>query len=348
MLAMYSHGKSLPMPLVIAPPPPAFIQSAASANPTTPRHDAPGPLAVIAAVAGEGAEPAAADGASSGHGTFSLQGARDVTLHVQRWEAQPTRRGVLVISHGLNSHSGRYTDLARELTQRGWTVYAHDHRGHGKSGGSKVDVERFDDFVQDLQTVIDTVRRREPGLPLVLYGHSMGGQVAARFAIEQKPMLAGLVLVAPAMAEPEGADAFKAGAARFLTWMGAGSLRVFELSTDGFSRDPAVTASLEADPLIYGNGTARLATEIIASIRTSNARAAELELPVLALHGDVDTITPAAATEAFVRQVGRADAVFKSLPGYVHDPLFDADAGMPRQLVYEQIDRWITEGARAP
>lgn len=322
------------MTVPVAKPPPAPIHLAAIRNEDAPSADARGPLAVLAEPSGSASEGSAA------HATFSVEGTEGVTLHVQSWRGA-TARGIFVISHGLKSHGGRYAEVARELTQRGWIVYAHDHRGHGKSGAEKVDVGAFDHFVQDLGTVLRAAQQRDPGLPVVLYGHSMGGQVAARFALDNKASIAGLILVAPAMGEPTGADKMKAGAARFLTWIGGGSLRVFELTSAGFSRDPKVTASIDSDPLVYGNGTARLATEIIASIRKTNERAGELAVPLLAIHGDADTITPARATEHFAGQVRQAAARFESLPGYFHDPLFDVDSRVPRQLVYDQADRWI-------
>jgi len=89
---------------------------------------------------------------------------------------------VLVV-HGLGEHGGRYAEVARTLTEAGWCVVAHDHRGHGESGGRRGVIDAPDDLLADLARVIDAVRTVRPGR-LVLLGHSLGGLVAGRFVAE--------------------------------------------------------------------------------------------------------------------------------------------------------------------
>lgn len=287
------------------------------------------------------------------HGTFEVKGKDGVALHTRYWKPAGSKpRGVFVISHGLRSHGGRYDGVAREMAQRGWLVVAPDHRGHGLSGGKKVDVARFDDYVDDLSAVYDAAKKQAPGAPVVMFGHSMGGQIATRFALDHKDALAGLVLAAPALGAPSSpTDKVKAGAARALSWFGTNvgwprtdQLRVFALDNGDFSRDPKVVASMNADPHIYGNGTARLADELLGAIDDTQARAGELTVPLLTMHGGADTVTEARASEAFTRSAKNSDARFQLFPEHAHDLLHDLDSGPVREALFAQADRWIARG----
>jgi serine/threonine protein kinase len=84
--------------------------------------------------------------------------------------------------HGLKDHSARYADLATQAAAHGFSVYAFDLRGHGRSAGPRVAPDRWTDYVDDLDRFLTRVQQREPGKPVFLFGHSMGGAIAARAA----------------------------------------------------------------------------------------------------------------------------------------------------------------------
>lgn len=104
--------------------------------------------------------------------------------------ADTAARGIVLVCHGLAEHSRRYQTFAEALASRGYQVYAHDHRGHGettapdsalglfarKDGTAKV--------IADVMAMRDLAVEREPGLPVILFGHSMGGLIALNVAIE--------------------------------------------------------------------------------------------------------------------------------------------------------------------
>ena len=86
----------------------------------------------------------------------------------------------MVIAHGLGEHSGRYGNIINELKGSNVSVYALDHRGHGKSGGKIGHVESFMDYVYDLKIFIDLIKEDINDNRLILLGHSMGGVIAGR------------------------------------------------------------------------------------------------------------------------------------------------------------------------
>ncbi|MDR9759112.1 alpha/beta hydrolase [Rhizobium redzepovicii] len=104
-------------------------------------------------------------------------------------EAVGPARGILLISHGLAEHSKRYRAFAEAMAARGYHVYAHDHRGHGETTAPDAPVGRFarrggvDRVIGDVLAMRAHAAMRHPGLPVILFGHSMGGLIALNAAV---------------------------------------------------------------------------------------------------------------------------------------------------------------------
>ena len=105
----------------------------------------------------------------------------------------------MLVAHGYGEHSGRYGNLVDFFVPRGYAIYALDHRGHGRSGGERVHVGSFDDYVDDLKTYFDRVREEAADTPIYFLGHSMGVFIAVSYAARYQDELAGLILSGGAM-----------------------------------------------------------------------------------------------------------------------------------------------------
>jgi alpha-beta hydrolase superfamily lysophospholipase len=107
---------------------------------------------------------------------------------------------VVQIAHGMAEHSERYARFAQRLTEAGYAVYAGDHRGHGstareaRDAGYFADRDGFDTVVEDLHLLGEHARAEHPGLPFVLFGHSMGSFLSRAYAIRYGAQLDGLIL----------------------------------------------------------------------------------------------------------------------------------------------------------
>jgi alpha-beta hydrolase superfamily lysophospholipase len=123
----------------------------------------------------------------------TFKGVGDLSIFGRSWRPPGKARGVVVIAHGFNSHSGQYQWAAEQFLADDLAVYALDHHGRGKSGGERFYVEKVADYVSDLATFIRLAKSREPGLPVFLLGHSAGGVIACLYAIESQAELAGLI-----------------------------------------------------------------------------------------------------------------------------------------------------------
>jgi alpha-beta hydrolase superfamily lysophospholipase len=222
----------------------------------------------------------------------------------QVWRPQGAPRALVVISHGLAEHSGRYVELAGRLTARGYAVHALDHHGHGRSGGRRSNIGRFTGVVSDLGEFIRRSREEYAGLPTILLGHSMGGAIAYACALEHQDELRGLVLSAPALAPGEHAPPLKLLLVRLLSFI-APNTGVLNLPAEAISRDPAVVAAYDRDPLVYrGAVPARTMAELVMAMAAFPARAPELRLPILVQHGTGDLLVPLVACQPIYERLG--------------------------------------------
>lgn len=244
----------------------------------------------------------------------------DARPYSRSWRPQGAPRALVVISHGLAEHSGRYGELAGRLTSRGYAVHALDHRGHGRSGGRRSNIGRFRGVVSDLGDFIRRTREEYAGLPTILLGHSMGGAIAYACALECQDELRGLVLSAPALAPGEHAPPLKLLLVRLLSRI-APSAGVLKLPAEAISRDPAVVAAYEHDPLVYrGAVPARTMAELVMAMAAFPARAPALRLPILVQHGTGDLLVPLASCQPIYERLGDAQTrTVKLYDGLYHE-----------------------------
>jgi alpha-beta hydrolase superfamily lysophospholipase len=225
--------------------------------------------------------------------TETLAGAEG-EIAVSIWP-NPDARHVVILVHGYGEHLGRYEHVARRLVERGAVVAGPDHMGHGRSDGERVLITDYEPVVADVHGVVQRMRDRHPGLPLVLVGHSMGGMIGARYAQLHREELAGLVLSGPVLG----------------TWTAAtGMLALPEIPDDPLdvstlSRDPAVGEVYSADELVWHGPFKRPTIEALGrALETINAGPQLGDLPTLWVHGADDQLVPIGETRAGIEQLG--------------------------------------------
>jgi alpha-beta hydrolase superfamily lysophospholipase len=216
--------------------------------------------------------------------------------------------------HGIGEHSGRYQRTGRLMSEAGLDVQAFDLRGHGLSGGRRMYVRRWDDFLDDLEVRLAAFR--EPGLPTVLFGHSLGALVSLDYACSDRPAPDLLVLSAPPL------DATVPGWQRLLApvlGIVAPTLVIANpITGDQLARDPAVGVAYFADPLVQPRSTARLGAQFLAAMRRTRSRLDRLRVPTLVIHGGADTLVPTAVSEPLAAIPGVERRV---LPDLHHESL---------------------------
>jgi alpha-beta hydrolase superfamily lysophospholipase len=265
----------------------------------------------------------------------SFEGVEGVKIFTREWQPAREPRGVVVISHGLNAHSGLYEWAAQQFTSNGLAVYALDHRGRGRSEGERFFVKRFADWTKDLATFVGIVKAREAGLPVFLLGHSAGGVIACGYTLEHQDEIAGLICedFAYRIPAPDIALAIVKGVSRV-----APHAHVLKLKNEDFSRDPAVVAALNADPLLANESQpSETVAELVRADELLEKSFGQITLPLLILHGTADKVTSPRGSQEFYERAGSSDKTLKLYEGHFHDLL--ADVG--KQRVMADIQAWI-------
>jgi alpha-beta hydrolase superfamily lysophospholipase len=283
-------------------------------------------------------------GRNISHEQSTFEGTGGLRLFSQSWRpVDEEPRAVLIVVHGLRDHSSRYGELAVHLVGQGFAVHAFDLGGHAHSEGVRVHIDSFDEYLSDLGLFLERVREREPGKPVYLFGHSMGGAIVTLFTLEKKPDIQGLVLSAPAM--KPGADV--SGALIATTKVLGGvlpNLKVLELDPKQFSRDPEVVKDNETDPLVFQQGgPARTASRLLAALNTLSERMEEVTTPVLVLHGTADTVTDPEGSKALVERARSTDKSLKLYEGLFHDLVHEPE----KARVIADVVQWLQAHASA-
>lgn len=224
------------------------------------------------------------------------------TLRTLHWEPASEPWALAEIVHGLGEHGGRYQTVAAALTGAGVDTWAYDHRGNGGSGGRRGHVDHWSLLHDDLEARIGAVRDTRPGLPLVLYGHSMGGLIACGYVLSEveRPQPDVLVLSSPAL--EDSLASWKRALAPRLARVVPRLAIPHDLPEGGLSRDPAVEAKAVTDPLCGTKSTVRFGAEAYAEqdrLREVLAGRASMPVPTYVFHGSADPIVPVSASAVF-------------------------------------------------
>ena len=118
-------------------------------------------------------------------------------LYARYWQPAGPVVGSVFLCHGFGEHLGWYEGLAGPLAQLGLLVFGHDHQGHGRSEGRRAFIDTVEDFVSDVIRHSAEVKAEYPGLPMFLYGHSMGGMISVATVLRNPSFYSGLLLEGP-------------------------------------------------------------------------------------------------------------------------------------------------------
>jgi acylglycerol lipase len=265
-----------------------------------------------------------------------IPGAGGVDIFMRTWRPEGKPRAVVVINHGFKAHSGLYPWSADQLSRRGFAVYAHDMRGHGKSGGEAVDVKDFSEYVGDLNQVVTLAKARDAGLPTFVLGHSAGGVVSCLYALDHQKDITGLVCesFAHELPAPDFALSVLKGIGHV-----APHAHVLKLADEDFSRDPKFVEQMKNDPLISRKGyTAEAAAALVRADERLKKEFGKIVLPLLILHGTLDRAAKPSGSQHFHDAAGSVDKTLKMYEGHFHDLLND----LGREQVMADVTEWLT------
>jgi len=233
--------------------------------------------------------------------------------------------GVIVL-HGIAEHKGRYADFMARLRAAGFSVFAPDVRGHGESFGRRGDVEKFQDYLSDLNEFIARERAENPKLKLVLFGHSMGGLIAAA-AAGRGARIDALILSSPALQRRPILSVLK-----FVPDFILRNVRIKKY----WSESPRMMKVAREDPLGVMRFTLRLVKEsFVVGVEAARKNIKNISVPVLITGGVGDKV--GGGLENIIKGFGGADKSIRIYDKAIHRVVQNAAAD---EAIPDIID-WI-------
>ncbi len=226
--------------------------------------------------------------------------ARDgLDIFAQGWEPTVLNpKAVVCLVHGLGEHSGRYAHVAEAFGKEGFILFGADLRGHGRSGGPRGHISSIEDFMRDIDVLLEQARMRYPGLPLFLYGHSLGGIQVLHYGLLRKPNVKGVIATSSGLHTAIEDQAIKVLMAKVLGALIPKVAIASGLDPKGISRDEKVVQAYQNDPLVHDKISLGFGRVMIGVTSWTLAHAVEFSLPLLLLHGKADAIAfPSSSTE---------------------------------------------------
>ena len=270
-----------------------------------------------------------------------ITAADGLKLFVRRWEV-PNPRALCFIAHGLGEHSGRYGELAGTLNKRLCAVWALDHRGHGRSQGHRGDCASFENFVEDLHRLVLEAQGKNPALPCILIGHSLGGLIALAYACEHPEGIRAVAVSSPALKLAHPLPGIKVALVHLLNRCAPMTPVPNGVNPNNVSRDPQVVAAYKSDPLIGRIVSARCGVALEQALKDAPRLAHQLKVPCLSLQAGADRICDAQASEEFAKTAKKAPIRFRRYEGFYHE-LFNEPE---RKRVMEDLCQWLEEVLR--
>jgi lysophospholipase len=272
-------------------------------------------------------------------GFFSARDGVRLFWHIERASAPA---GHVALLHGYAEHLGRHGEIMRALADAGYSVHLLDCRGHGQSGGKRAHVDRFEEYLSDLEVFLARVNEQASGAPVFLLGHSHGALIAARYLLDRPDAVRGVVLASPYFRRKLYVPALKVLAGKLVGRVLPSLPMKNELKPEQLTRDVRIQNATRADPLYLQIATPRWFNESNAAQETVLRRSTEFVTPFLLLFGADDPVGDPAGGREFFEHATSKDKQHKQYDGLLHELFHEPE----RELVFRDVVGWLDERAR--
>ncbi len=249
-------------------------------------------------------------------------------------------RAIVIMVHGLGEHINRYQYWSKLFIREKTGFTGVDLPGHGRSDGRRGHIKSFRLLREMIGILVDSCRKTFPGVPVFLYGHSLGGVIVLDYLLREKSLIRGAVVTSPWLRLSSKPPVIKLLLASAVKYILPGLVQPSGLIPDHISRDRSVVEAYIADPLVHDRISVSLFNGAMNAAEYSLSHAGELSVPVLLMHGSDDLITSPEGSREFASKTKLAELKIWD-GGYheLHNEQF-------RDQVFEFIIRRITSMPR--
>lgn len=266
------------------------------------------------------------------HQTYEWKSKDNKNLFGQSWTPDAPAKNTVLMVHGLGEHSGRYERWAELFVDSGLNFIAIDIRGHGKSEGKRGHARSMDHLLNDIDVLFDQALVLFPDTNLILYGHSMGGNLVLNYIINRNRQVKALIVTSPWLKLTKPPADFILSIARFLKKFLPVLLIPNGLNSDDISHDPEICRNYTKDPLNHNKISLKMFFEIHDGGLHALRNIYKINSPFLIMHGKADNITSYRASESYVQNTNNRTHL-KLWEGQYHE--------LHNEIIYKDVFEYI-------
>lgn len=219
-------------------------------------------------------------------------------IFAQGWEPETAPKAIVCLVHGVGEHSSRYVHVAEAFCKEGYGLFGADLRGHGRSEGPRGHFPSIEAVLKDIDLLFEHARSRYPGVPLVLYGHSLGAILVLHYGLKRKPVIKGVIATSPALHTALENQPVKIMAAKVLGSLFPSLAMASGLDVNAISHNKQVVKDYINDPLNHDRISVGFGKIMLGVNKWTLEHASEFPVPLLLMHGEADSIAfPSSSTE---------------------------------------------------
>jgi alpha-beta hydrolase superfamily lysophospholipase len=219
-------------------------------------------------------------------------------IFAQSWVPERTPKASINLIHGLGEHSGRYSRWGSLFAEKGYALTAMDLFGNGQTEGKQGHIKSYQSLLDQVDLMLQESEKNFPGAPRILYGHSMGGNIAINYGISKDPPVSGLIATSPWLRLVIPVSTIEKVFSKVANSLAPGMrIKAKGLGAEKLSRDPEHWADVRSDPLVHRKISARYVYEIMNMGEYALGNVPKINKPFLLMHGNADEITSHKASE---------------------------------------------------
>jgi alpha-beta hydrolase superfamily lysophospholipase len=259
-------------------------------------------------------------------------------VFAQSWLPEDKPKGIICLIHGLGEHSGRYARWAELFVQGDFGMLAPDLHGHGRTEGRKAYVQSYQVLLDQVDLVLQQAEKLFPGMPRILYGHSMGGNIAINYAISREAPIKALIASSPWLRLTFRVSPVELFLVKLMNNL-LPRVRFKRKGTEAenLSHDPDHWADVRSDPLNHGLVTGRYFWIIQQQGEYAIGHANKINKPFLLMHGGDDKITSPKASEELAANTGGGTR-FRIWEGLYHELHWEFEYKDVGKFIIDWID----------
>lgn len=253
----------------------------------------------------------------------------DINLHYKK-DFIENPKAIILISHGLAEHSGRYDYTSRKLNDFGYSVYRYDHRGHGLSDGRRGYIKHIDDLFEDANTFVDFVRLENPNVPIFMLGHNLGGHILTGFGCKYESKVDGMIFCSSLICDSNGYTNTECDSLDPFTL-------VRESNVHNLTHDLEAIHSYENDNLVLEYITQGMYKALKESCISLQNHICSYSYPCLIIHSCTDSIISCDDSKYLFDNISSDDKEIILLSGLYHKLLDE----IIKDEILSKISNWI-------